>query len=189
MDGICVNIITPCSRPENLEIIHASIKQVLHDVDWKWLVCFDGCVVKGCDPKNFENTSFFRVTNEKSKSGNAQRNYCLTVLQNSGWVYFLDDDTIMHKGLREAVTQDADMITFTQIDNRGYIRLNATETPQVGYVDSGNFLVKAEIAKQVEWVLDAYEADGMYAKKCRELSNNFKAVNGLTASIYNELKR
>jgi hypothetical protein len=109
MDNVEINIVTPCSRPENLEVIHASIKSTLHDVNWLWLVCFDGSVVKDHTPKEMERTKFFRVTNEKSKSGNAQRNYCLELI-NSGWVYFLDDDTVMHGGLREAINEDEEIV-------------------------------------------------------------------------------
>ena len=80
-----INIITPCSRPYNLQFIEKSINIPLGE--FRWIVVHDSEEI----PQNY--ASFGEAYNLKdvnSRMGNAQRNLALSKVKN-GWVYFNDD--------------------------------------------------------------------------------------------------
>ena len=71
-----LNIITPCSRPQNLETISKSIN--IPRENYRWIVVFDLEEV----PENIpENCEAYAIKDTKSTSGNAQRNYALDLVR------------------------------------------------------------------------------------------------------------
>ena len=67
-----LNIITPCSRPQNLDVISKSIN-IPRD-QYRWIVVFDLLEAPDNIPDNCE---FYNIKDAKSTSGNAQRNLVL----------------------------------------------------------------------------------------------------------------
>jgi hypothetical protein len=178
-----LNIITPCSRPENLIKISESIN--IPKESYRWIVVFDSellpddkLIPNNCDPYTHKDLS--------SISGNAQRNYALNLI-NDGFIYFNDDDTLIHPNLWESVNNfEVDFISFIQLNKHDEKRLIGNFI-EVGHIDSHNFMVTNKIAKDVKFILDKYDADGYFAKECYQKSITRLHINK-PLSIYNSLK-
>jgi hypothetical protein len=135
-----LNIITPCSRPQNLETISRSIN-IPRD-QYRWIVVFD-LLDK---PENIpDNCEWYAIKDANSTSGNAQRNFALNLVTH-GHIYFNDDDTVMHPDLWENIKNetDEDFISFKQANKDGSHRLDAGIFA-VCNIDSGSFMVKREV--------------------------------------------
>ena len=93
-----VTIITPCLHPENLIKIRKSIR---FDLIQQWIIVYDGNRVDE-NPNLFEydinrDTIKEHITKGDGDFGNSLRNHALECIQDQDtYVYFLDDDTIIH---------------------------------------------------------------------------------------------
>jgi len=177
-----INIITPCSRPNNLHTISKSIN--IPKENYRWIVVFDSEILPPTEliPNNCEAYSH---KDPNSISGNGQRNFALDLVKD-GYVYFNDDDTIIHKDLWENIKElDNDFISFQQALSNGRPRL----TGEVRYqrIDSHNFILTKELIGENRWVLNKYEADGLFAVACHGKSKNPIIINKVL-SIYNQLR-
>jgi hypothetical protein len=175
-----LNIITPCSRPENLEIISKSIN-IPRD-QYRWIVVFDLLEM----PENIpDNCEWYAIKDANSTSGNAQRNFALDLVTH-GHVYFNDDDTIMQPNLWEEIKDlEEDFISFKQVNKDGSIRLEGNNI-SVGNVDSHNFVVSTECMGDTRWVLNRYDADGVFAHECYNKANTTLYIPKVL-SVYNSL--
>lgn len=182
-----INIITPCSRPDNLEKMKESIN--IPKENYRWIVVHDAL--------HQSTTEFFHIDkgyeeywfkDDRSKSGNGQRNYAIDMID-TGYVYFLDDDTIMHPDLWKVIKEYEvnDMIVFPQIWKNGEIRLKGDRIA-LNHIDSGNFLVKRSVIGDLRWELGRYDADGIFAEKCYKQSVVSVAYLSTPCSIYNALR-
>jgi len=176
-----INIITPCSRPENLHLIAKSIN--LPSYAYRWIVVFDADEI----PDNIPDTCEpYAVKVEGSVFGNGQRNFAIDLIED-GYLYFNDDDTEMSDRFWENVKDlDEDFISFGQINKNGTIRLEG-KIIAVGYIDSHNFLVKRECVGDIRWSLSRYDADGVFAHECYKKAKTKKYIPK-TLSTYNSLK-
>ena len=92
-----ISIVTPCSRPKNLDAMSKSIN--IPAENYRWIVVFDADVVPDIElPKN---VTAFAVKDKESISGNSQRNHAIDFIASNPmgsneYILFLDDDTIMH---------------------------------------------------------------------------------------------
>jgi hypothetical protein len=178
-----LNIITPCSRPENLHIISESIN--IPKENYRWIVVFDLGELpdKKLIPNNCE---VYLHKNPNSTSGNSQRNYAIDLV-NDGYLYFNDDDTIIHVDLWENIKNlNYDFISFKQNDAHGNLRLIG-DCIEVGKIDSHNFLVSKNIVMDSKFVIDKYDADGYFAIECYKKSKNIHYINKIL-SVYNSLR-
>jgi hypothetical protein len=178
-----LNIITPCSRPENLHQISKSIN--IPKEDYRWIVVFDSLTLpdKSYIPDNCE---YYLHKDPNSKVGNAQRNFALDLVK-TGHIYFNDDDTILHPELWDNIKDcDEDFISFKQSLISGEIRLTG-KTIKVQHIDSHNFLLSNNLVGDTRWKLDVYEADGFFATECYEKVTRKKYIDKVL-SIYNRLR-
>jgi glycosyltransferase involved in cell wall biosynthesis len=175
-----LNIITPCSRPENLIKIFNSIN-IPKDM-YRWVVVFD----KDELPTNLPLTVEPHLhRNPESRNGNAQRNYG-TELVTEGWILYLDDDTLLHPNLwTEIKDLDNDFIHFGQ-EEKGYPRLSGRRVI-VEYIDSGQFIINKKIVKEHKWPIKVYQADGIFAMLVSNETEDIKYIPKIL-SKYNELK-
>ena len=178
-----LNIITPCSRPENLKTIEDSIN--IPQSNFRWIIVFDG----SCIPKDVyipKNCEAYSVQDNRSVSGNAQRNFALDIIKD-GWVYFQDDDTTLHPDLWDNIKDSsADFISFRQNYKDGTYRLDG-ETIIVGHIDSHNFISQMSIIKDNRWIIDGLWADGVFAQTVYGLSNSSVKIPKVL-SVYNSLR-
>lgn len=176
-----LNIITPCSRPQNLDVISKSIN--IPREQYRWIVVFDLLEAPDNIPDNCE---FYNIKDAKSTSGNAQRNFGLDLVTH-GHIYFNDDDTIMQPNLWEEIKDlEEDFISFKQVEKDGSLRLEGKDI-SVGTIDSHNFVVSAECMGNTRWVLNRYDADGVFARECFEKAKTILYIPKML-SVYNSLK-
>jgi len=178
-----LNIITPCSRPENLHKVSESIN--IPKENYRWIVVFDLESLPDNEliPNNCE---YYTHKNHNSISGNSQRNYALSLV-NKGHVYFNDDDTTIHPELWENIEDlNNDFISFTQLNKNGSLRLTG-ENINVGHIDSHNFIVSNKIIGDTIFQLHRYDADGYFAVDCKKNSIN-PVIIYKPLSVYNLLR-
>lgn len=175
-----LNIITPCSRPENLQKIAQSIN--IPKEWYRWIVVFDAETV----PDINIDAELYAIKDSKSTSGNAQRNYGLDQVT-SGHVYFNDDDTTLHPELWDSIKDlDNDFISFRQVWKSGALRLTGFNV-SLNNIDSHNFITSNCLIGDTRWVLDRYDADGLFAYECRQRSKTYRYIDRIL-SVYNSLK-
>ena len=174
-----LNIITPCSRPYNLDKIAESI----NFSSYRWIVVFDDIDVPSNTPYQAE---CYAIVNRKSTSGNAQRNYALDLIE-EGWVYFNDDDTTIHPELWKNIQDlNNDFISFKQTLSSGKLRLEGNNiTPN--NIDSHNFILHNSLIEDTRWILHEYGADGIFANSCYKKSKSPIYINKVM-SVYNTLR-
>ncbi len=121
-----LSIITPCTRPFNLTLIYNSIDfSKIH----KWYICYDATKIHNhinmfCNEQIVE--IFVDGTCVNSMFGNEQRNVGMRNVQ-SGYVFFLDDDNLMHPDFFSSVdtTIPEKLYTFDRVNNMNKIKSGA----------------------------------------------------------------
>jgi glycosyltransferase involved in cell wall biosynthesis len=177
-----INIVTPCSRPENLGAIAGSIN--IPESSYRWIVVFDADEIPSIDLPN--NAEVYAHRNTESRSGNAQRNFANKMIR-GGYVLYLDDDTILHPKLWESVKEcKEDLVGWKQCNKDNSHRLSVGEW-QVGFIDSGSFMVDQNTMGDSDWALDRYDADGYFAREMRLKAKTVKEIYDYL-SIYNYLR-
>ena len=176
-----MTIITPCIRPENLARMSKTIP-----ANCRWIVVFDLKQLPSVElPKNAE---YHRLLNHAF--GYPQSNYALELVKD-GYVYFLDDDTLMHPDLYEAVSGlDNDFIHFNQIrpeKKKGDPKRILGSKVQGGWIDKGGFVVKRELIGEIRFRTDIYGGDGYFAEDCYAKAQNPIFINKILA-YFNILK-
>jgi len=177
-----LNIVTPCSRPENLHTIASSIN--IPSDDYMWIVVYDGLELPSSDliPSSCIIHSY---QDPQSCYGHQQRNYAMDLID-KGHIYFNDDDTIIHSELWENIKDlDNDFITFNQNHNNGMPRLIDSGV-RVGGIDSHNFIFKKDISIGLRFIND-YCADGFFATECHARSTSYIHLSKVL-SVYNSLR-
>lgn len=182
-----INIITPCSRPENLHKISESIN--IPKNNYRWIVVFDmdNFPNKELIPSNCE---IYLHRNSNSSVGHSQRNFALELIE-QGHIYMNDDDTTIHENLWENIKDlNHDFISFSQSDKNGNLRLRG-DLIKVNNIDSHNFIVSKDLMNNIRWIIDRYDADGYFAQENYEkaIINNRKVIFlDKVLSVYNNLR-
>ena len=179
-----LNIITPCSRVNNLIVIENSIN--IPKENYRWIIVFDN----DCVPDNIyipKHCETYACKDSKSIVGHAQRNYALSLVQ-KGHVYFNDDDTIIHKNLWNKISKltNYDFISFEQEFVGGKKRLLSNKIER-RHIDSHNFISSYKICKNFKFNISEYGADGIFAKQVYEKSKRIIHIKEVL-STYNALR-
>lgn len=188
-----ITIITPCSRVENLWKVYESI----NFPNYRWIVVFDGLKVNSI-PENLPPTvEPYIVSDESGISGNPQRNHALDLVED-GWVYFLDDDNLIHPELYSNVEPYSTMyefIHFKQADSYNpheeneelrYDSRMMGDKVVCGWIDTHQWIVHSKVIGDIRWVNDVYEADGIFAETIYNKTTKTIWLDKYL-SIYNEL--
>ena len=150
-------IVTPCSRPQNLK----RIKQYIPDFA-TWVVMMDAST----DYKEATGANVTHYSKQTGHWGHPLRNEFLDLYADQftqdDWVYFLDDDNIIHPNFLKTYPQiqffDSSIVTWGQEG-----RLRPTDQPRVGNIDTACFMFKPYQLPTLRFQM-AYEADGMFAQ-------------------------
>lgn len=178
-----LNIITPCTRYQNLQLISDSIN--IPKSNYRWIVVFDSTSIPSINlPSNGE---YYCTKNINSRFGNAQRNYAIDLVK-GGHLYFNDDDTQIHPQLWSEINKcdDADFISFCQNFKNGKLRLQHN-TPVLNKIDSHNFIVSKQLVGELRWILDRRNSDGIFAERLHSKAKN-KIYIDKVLSVYNSLR-
>jgi hypothetical protein len=160
-----MTIITPCSRPENLQKLKESIN---FDKIHKWIICYDTSNGRKY-PSIFSHKKILEIEangeSQKSIVGHFQYNAALDLVEDD-YVYRLDDDNIMHPDFWKkefTLTDDiASLVyTFPSCRRTGELYVDA-KIPKVGFIDSACFCTHTRLIQKDRWQVDKYEADGLF---------------------------
>ena len=163
-----ITIITPSIRPQNLYKIKDSIN---FDYVNEWIIVYD--------KKHLPNQHLFQDDKIKEYEflgtgivGNCQKNYGLTKISNTNtYVYFLDDDNIIHPDLYKLLDtlEDNKIYTFNQkrpADVFPYKELLLGNKIEIGKIDTAMFLVDYNLCKNIKLMKDKYMSDGIFIVEC-----------------------
>ena len=179
-----INIITPCSRPDNLIELFDSI-----NFPCTWYIVFDANDAEFS--KILWNNKLFLFDWIKpfaikgGKWGNRQRNFALDLIKD-GYVYFLDDDTTMHPDFYPTISSlQNDFIQFDQCYPNGEKRLGGKI--RLKQVDSGNVLIHTSLIGTLRWETEPRYADYLFINEAYNKAKNPVYIPKVL-SIYNSLK-
>jgi len=153
-----LTIITPCIRYFNLKKISKSIPRGV-----RWIVVFD---MAELPPKKYIPVRAECYTCNTPTRGYPQSNFGIDKVD-TGWVYFLDDDTYLHPDFMQWVIdyikrdKKVDFIHFNQSYTNGTKRIGGVV--KVGKIDKGSFLVKRDLIGEDRFK-NCASADGMFAE-------------------------
>jgi hypothetical protein len=148
----------------------------------KWIIVYDMNKIKENpllfkdNPKVIELIHF----DAGSRSGNAQRNFALDYIKDQNntnncdentYIYFLDDDNIIHPDLYKLFEQLEDNRIYTFGQKRDpkyfpYVSVLKGDIPEIYMVDSAMTLMNYKLIKDIRWKIDKYNADGVFIKEC-----------------------
>lgn len=171
-----LTIITPVFRFDYLERITQTIP---NEVRW---LCVIDCASHISIPKKAE---VLQIKPIKSSWGVAKVNHALNFVKD-GYVYILDDDTILHPNFDVILnfSSNFDFIHFNQETKDGKFRVGGVIQPYK--IDIGNFVVSRDLIGDT-YLKDGMTPDGVWAKELYEKSKSPLYLNG-TYSIYNYLR-
>jgi hypothetical protein len=185
IENIKITIITPCSRPENLKKLFESIN---FEFVSEWIICYDFNVLNpsSLSPRfDHPQISEYYVANDHSVSGNYQRNYGLSKIKNENvYLYFLDDDNIIHPDLYKIPLKACNFYSFNQLRNDKIFEGNV---PKPQKIDSAMVLIYYPLVKGIKWELEHYHSDGLYIYECYKKCINRWIYINKTLCYYNKL--
>ena len=177
-----LTIITPSYRINNLPKIKETIN---FDYVDEWIIVYDGTKIYH-NPNIFEKDTKIKeyVFRGEGISGNPQRNYALGQITNPNTLlYFLDDDNIIHPNLYKLlnIIDDTKLYTFNQTNRLKGNNIN------VKYIDTAMVIISYQLCRDERWILDRYDADGYFIKKCYENNKNVHVFVDNDLCYYNRI--
>jgi hypothetical protein len=181
-----VTIITPCSRVNNLQQIRQSIDfNKIH----RWIIVYDGTIVpEGTKTFDHPQIEEFSFSGEKSW-GHPQRNHGFDqIKEQDTFVYYLDDDNLMHPGFYELLPEikEGHFYTFDQLlENQIDVRSGA----EIKFmsIDTAQFLIYAELCSNIRWG-NQYCADFNFINDCNTQHPEKHIYWNKVGCYYNKLR-
>ena len=157
-------IITPCSRPQNLAKMQASIQ---FDKIEKWIVVHDSQRSTKSVLSHPQILELFHA-DPKSKVGNAQKNIALQHIPKveGALLYVLDDDNEMHPEFWKHEFATDCVTTFDQLRNHRSGHVMKGPELKDGQIDTAMMVIPSLFARP--WQLDLYASDGRLAEELRK---------------------
>jgi hypothetical protein len=200
---IQLNIVSPVSRPENLIYLYASIdnqrKKAPQNIKIAWHVFLD-IKEENYDPlvntlkSKFSNTTFYwHHTWGQGVVGHNQRNFYLSSFLQDDWVYFLDDDNILHPDFIETLIpilnqEDVSAIIVSQQVLKDHtVRHALPENITPGKIDTAQFIIKTSYITPEDRFPLQYDGDGHFITNFYKKNKNVAFLNDSPASLYNAL--
>lgn len=173
-----INIITPCSRPQNLPKLFGSIDfEKIHI----WYIVYDTSNNRMFE-KQFEGHP--KITElECSKAGicgHPQTNYAIDLITD-GYVYILDDDNIIHPEFWNIVSEfDGEHVfTFDQYRPSENRNLSGKEII-ANRIDTAQFIVPAKLIGDVRWLEQQRGGDFHFINGIKQNHpTKFKYITGI----------
>lgn len=148
-----LHIVTPVSRPNNLCWLADSIRDNLQNIPWDWWVVFDRAVTIPLKP-DYQRIKYWEYgPDENSIGGFSLRNHVLDLID-SGWLYFLDDDNIIHPDLETTLLfswksyPSAQWFVFRQVRPDGSVYLHPQCPPRTNSIDIGQCVMRKDLIGQ-----------------------------------------
>lgn len=188
------NIVTPVSRPDNLPLIYDGIKNYGNLITW-WVV-YDSDALSYSEIQKgarlFESEYWISQSSENGGvTGSRQRNKALDCVED-GWVYFLDDDNLLHQDLIHTIllnrinNPDIQGYIFNQLMEKG-IRIGSPENTKVTHIDTAQFCLRRDLIGDLRFK-DDYCADGYFIEELYNKNKDKFIFLNKELSYYNRLR-
>tara|TARA_S200000501_G_C20643624_1_gene664328 strand:- start:40 stop:732 length:693 start_codon:yes stop_codon:yes gene_type:complete len=186
-------IITPCYRFKNLKIIKKTID---FRFIFKWIIIYNGDFVDkefkqfhGIDKIIELNYS----PNENEVFGNGQRNLALDYIYKNyksekHFLYFLDDDNIIHKNFYKLL-KNFQFDRFYTFDQQRTRYIFSGIKPKLYYIDTAMFLCDKKFVEYLRFNGPQFNADGTFIETCFEKNKDKHVYINEVASYHNYLAR
>ena len=192
-------IVTRCTRTTNLLTIQQSVFNPKFDVEWH--IVFDTSVLKDISADLLtqlqnSNTVFHFI---KGKDGDLLYPQTSKIASTftEGWVYYLDDDNIIHENFYEEITKSVEanknkkiLIVAQQVNGKDFTGLHVREASPIHtryqHVDVAQLLIHFSVFKQYSFIGD-YAADGFFVEKIYNEKPEWFFWHNQILSYYNYL--
>jgi len=166
-------IITPSIRQSNL----ARIKESINFDKAQWIIVYDTSKDRKYEPI-FNHPKILEVgCSHPGISGNPQRNFGLDLVDD-GFVYFLDDDNIVHPGLWDELDTLDDNFFYTFDQEQDGKLLRHGDNPRLFHIDTAQAIIPKKIIGDMKWNLYSYCADGLFISEIyNTFGNRHKYIN------------
>lgn len=153
-----ITIITPCCRPENLPTLFSSIR---FSHIYKWIIVYDTSKDRTYTHQ-FDHPQIVETEcNLLGSAGHPQRNAGMALVDD-GFIYFLDDDNIIHPNFWPLLHGLNPLNFYTFNQQRTPTSILPGEHINVGTIDTAMFIVHKSHLGGIEWETQRYDADGIF---------------------------
>jgi hypothetical protein len=182
---IMLTIITPCCRQNNIPKLFNSINfnKIIN-----WIIIYDTSNDRKYNKLYENNPKIMEVECTGGISGNPQRNHGISLV-NDGYIYFLDDDNIIHPEFWSIVDKldNNNFYTFDQARTKGGKILRGNEIG-IRRIDTAMFIVHKKHIGNITWKCDLYGADFFFISEININNAGKHTYINKTACYYNYLK-
>jgi hypothetical protein len=185
-----INIITACSRPENLSKVYDS----LQGLKCNWFIILDDCkdfLFKTCSGSTV--SIIIKQSKKKGEWCGSLKNEGLEMVK-TGWIYVLDDDNLLHPDFKKSIQFYIDKFpqkkafVFNQALQEGIIRKALHSNIRINYIDQAQYLVHKELIGDIRYPDNEYQDDGIFIEALYQFhSRKFLCIKK-TMCYYNKLK-
>lgn len=191
-----ITIITACSRPDNLPKIHQSLLDAgVKDKfsHFSWFVIFDNSILQTIEELKKTYPFLESATVVKSSASNAiggysHKNQAIEIVRKifpESWLYFLDDDTVMHPRFTKLVDildDSKSLAIFDQSFDEFRLRHTAScKDIRPGRIDMGQYCLNLKNVHDFKFDEDKYDSDGTEVQKL------YKKIGESGVQIINEV--
>lgn len=171
-----INIITRCTNTNNLLKVRDSI--ITNKFEVKWWVVFDTRLIKDIDAELLSTLQEDKVNILFYKG--VDGDFAHTILNKiidkikSGYVYFLDDDNIIHPSFYESISKSisnkySGYIFNQKIGGKDFtgldIREAKPENVKVQHIDMAQFILDRKLIGDIRFIPMDYKADGYFIEE------------------------
>lgn len=190
-----IHVITACSRPNNLDALFFSIEQELGS-ERNWHIVLDGLalteeectrVIEHYAEIPWIFITVFTDTTLSRAGGQSLKNLALQGKEFApdDWIYFLDDDTIVHPHLwTQLVQAERFDILLGQQDLGTHVRTDII--PRMTFMDQGQYVIRQRVRDQ-DTIPEHYCGDGEFIEHLCKKTLMIKRVK-TPISYYNKLR-
>jgi hypothetical protein len=179
-----LTIITPSCRQENILKLYESLN---FDKIYKWIIVYDTTKNRKYNKLFVGNEQIIEVEcNSDGISGNPQRNYGISLI-NDSFIYFLDDDNIIHSNFWNIVDILDNNYFYTFDQQRTNNNIFLGNNIKIDNIDTAQFIVHKNHIKDIKFIIDKYNADGYFISDIYKNNiNSHKYINEI-GCYYNYL--
>jgi hypothetical protein len=192
-----LNILTRCTRLENLEAIAECLAYRTPNIEW-WVLFYKG-EAEAAKPY-LDNIDYAEpwVFKSKIKRDDNKEAFGIDLLNDlvepNGevtYIYVLDDDNLIHPDFLDTwgqIVPNKKAYVFNQALPNGDTRIAAPENMEVGKVDMGQVVIHASLLKKNNYFSLGYTGDGITFEALHKSDpEEFEFINE-TVTYYNRLK-
>lgn len=194
-------IVTPLSRVNNLPLIYENLLLNSATLKLHWMIMVDEKIHH--EIQRIQNAivstetlqvSVLASPSKNNLAGHGHKNVALEMLGENDWVYFLDDDNIIHPSLLKFISENdlfnsCDGIVVAQVWKNGAVRLNvSSDKIKVCHVDTASTVLSMRAIGETRFREGDYVADGYFIEEVYNKNSDKFLLFDIPMCYYNYLE-